>query len=178
MDKYLKLQCVKGLLMSLEEQLGMRFQKDGLDPKVKNVIVDKYYDAILKQLELSSDEKKKELVISLHNRGMISENCKNELLNETCENTGDETPEYAFTIIINGRRHVVHTPKENQTIDWQKIVLLSELAKTGKEILIVTFTYNQEDNIKNSGTLLEVSESIEIKEDMIFNVCNTSKGEK
>ncbi len=145
MDKYLKLQCVKGLLMNLEEQLGMRFQKDNLPENVKTIIVDKYYDAI------------------------------NEQFNEPEKAKEDLPLEYTFNIIVNGKRHVVRT-QENQTIDWEKIVLLSDLVKTGKEILTVTFTYNQDD-IKNSGGLLEVSDSINVKEDMIFNVCNTSKGE-
>lgn len=176
MDKYLKLQCVKGLLMGLEEQLGMRFQKDNLPENVKTIMVDKYYDAIKEQLDEPEDVKKKELIIALHKQGIISENQKNDLLNPTHENVGDETPEWLFHIIINGKRHVIHTLKDNQTIDWEKIVLLSDLAKTGKEILTVTFNCNEND-IKNSEGLIEVGESIEVREGMIFHVCNTSKGE-
>ena len=52
MDKHMKLMAVKGLIMSMEEQLYMRFQKDALPEDVKNVIVDKYFDAIDKELEL------------------------------------------------------------------------------------------------------------------------------
>ena len=177
MDKYMKLMAIKGLIMSMDDQLFQRFQKNNLPENVKIVVVNQYYDSILEQLKQTKDEKKK-FILSLHNSGIISENVKNDLLYPKHENVGDETPEWAFNIIINGKRHVVHTPKENQTIDWEKIVFLSGLAKTGKEILTVTFTNNQEDDIKNSGGLLEVNESINIREGMIFNVCNTSKGEK
>lgn len=51
MDKYMKLMAVKGLIISMEEQLYMRFQKDGMNEKLKEVIVDKYYDAIKEQLD-------------------------------------------------------------------------------------------------------------------------------
>ena len=177
MDKYMRLMAIKGLIISMDDQLFQRFQKDGLTEDVKRVIVDKYYDAILEQLELSSDEKMKEFVISLHKRGIISENCKNELLNKTCENTGGEVDACAFNIIINGRKHFVHTT-EDKTIDWEKIVLLSELAKTGKEILIVKYTGGDTSNGGYSNGMIDVNESIKIKECIIFYVCNTSKGEK
>lgn len=175
MDKYMKLMAVKGLIQSLDEQLYIRFQKDNLDKQVKDIIVDKYYEAILEQLEQSEDEKKKKFIIKLYKLGIISENNKNELLNPTCENIGNETPEWAFNIIINGRRHVIHTPEENQTIGWEKIVLLSDLAKTGKEIFSITYTGGVDEQPEG---MLEVSMFVKIKEGMQFNVCNTSKGER
>lgn len=141
MDKYMKLMAIKGLLMSLDEQLGMRFQKDNLPENVKTIIVDKYYDGVLEQFD--EPEKAKE----------------------------DCPVLFEFNIIVNGRRYIVHT-SEDCKIDWEKVVHLSDLAKTGKEILTVTY------DIKNSGGLLEVNESIKVKEGMIFNVSNTSKGEK
>ena len=146
MDKYMRLMAVKGLIMSMDDQLYQYLQKDNLSEKVKKVIVDQYYDAIQEQLS------------------------------ETEKSLEDSPVLFEFNIIINGKRHIIHT-SETKTIDWENIVLLSDLAKTGKEILTVTFTYNQDD-IKDSGGLLEVSDSIKVKEGMIFNVCNTSKGEK
>ena len=134
----MKLMAIKGLIMSMDDQLYQYLQKDNLSEKVKKVIVDKYYDAINEQLD--EPEKKKE----------------------------DCPVLFEFNIIINGKRHVVHT-SEDKTIDWENIVLLSELAKTGAEILTVTFTYDG-DNIENSGVVLEVNTSIEGKEGMIFNV--------
>ncbi len=169
MDKYMKLMCIKGLLMSLDEQLGMRYQKDGLSESTKLIITDKYYDAILEQLEEEEDVKKKKFILALHKQGVISEEQKLELLYPKSKNVGDETPEWVFNIIVNGRRHVIYTPEENQTIDWEKVLLLSDLAKTGNEIFTITFTYNG-DHIKDSGGVLEVSTSIEVKEGMIFNV--------
>ena len=50
MDNYKTLMCIKGLIMSLDEQLTQLFQKDNLPNNVKNKIVNEYYDAILKQL--------------------------------------------------------------------------------------------------------------------------------
>lgn len=143
MDKYLKLMIVKGLIMSMDEQLNMYFDKDNLSQNLKEKITNKYYDAINEQLELNSDEK------------------MNKLSNITCEN-----PDWAFNIIINGRKHVIHTT-EDLTIDWNKVVLLSDLAKTGAEIL--TITYSKGDPEKPEGTL-EVNELVKVKERMIFNV--------
>ncbi len=174
MDKYMKLMAVKGLIMSMDEQLLLRFQKDNLPENVKTIVVNQYYDAILEQLEQSKDEKKKELIIALHKRGIISENVKNDLLYPKHENIGDETPEWAFNIIVNGRRHVIHT-SDDKRIDWNEIVLLSELAKTGEEILTITYTGGAGDEPEG---ILEVNDLVKVKEGMIFNVCNTSKGEK
>ncbi len=175
MDKYTKLMCVKGLIMSMDEQLNIHFQKDSLTGHIQKTIVDKYYDAILEQLEQSEDEKKKKLILALHKRGIISENVKNDLLYPKHENIGDETPEWAFNIIVNGRKHVIHTPEENQTIDWEKIILLSELAKTGEELLIVTYTDGVDEQTEG---LLDLGKSVKVKEGMVFNVCNTLKGER
>jgi len=52
MDKYMKLMAVKGLIMSMDEQLYQRYQKEGLSENAKSIIVDKYFDAINEQLEL------------------------------------------------------------------------------------------------------------------------------
>lgn len=52
MDKYMRLMAVKGLIMSMDEQLTIRFEKDVLTKDAKKVIVDKYFDAIDEQLEL------------------------------------------------------------------------------------------------------------------------------
>ena len=170
MDKYIKLMAVKGLIMSMDEQLLMRFEKDNLPENVKKVIVDKYYDAILEQI---GDKKRRNLILKLHKQGVISEEQKMELLYPKHENVGDETERVSahyFNIIVNGKQHVIHTPEENQTIDWEKIVLLSDLAKTGKEILTITFTYDEDASIQEAGGVLEICESIEVKEGMIFNV--------
>jgi len=169
MDKYLKLQCVKGLLMSLEEQLGMRFEKNGLGKGEKTVIVDKYHDAILEQLEQSEDENKRKLILTLKKQGIISEEQKMELLYPKHENVGNETPEWGFNIIINGTKHIIHTT-EDCTIDWNEIVLLSDLAKTGAEILTVTYTKGDTTNGGYSNGTLEVNELIKVKEGMIFNI--------
>ncbi len=58
MDKYLQLQCVKGLLMSLDDQLFQRSQKygDNENLSVRKVIVDKYYDSVLEQLPAPEDQ--------------------------------------------------------------------------------------------------------------------------
>ncbi len=52
MDKYMKLMALKGLVMSMDDQLYQRFQKEGMNENLKNKIVDKYFDAINEQLEL------------------------------------------------------------------------------------------------------------------------------
>ena len=46
MNNYQKLMCVKGLILSLDEQL-FHFRKTELDPNEHRIIVNKYYDAIL-----------------------------------------------------------------------------------------------------------------------------------
>ena len=178
MDKYLKVQCVQGLILSLNEQLSRYDQNKQMNPELQKKLVEQYYDAILEQLDQPEDIKKKELIIALHERGIISENVKNDLLYPKHENVGDEIPEWVFTIIVNGRRHVIYTPEKDQTIGWEKVVLLSGLAKTGKEILTITYTKGDTNNDEYSNGMLEVNKLIKIKEGMIFNVCNTSKGEK
>ena len=173
MDKYMKLMAIKGLIMSMDDQLFQRFQKDNLPENVKTIVVNQYYDAILEQLEQPEDKEK--MILALHKRGIISENVKNELLNPKSENVGDESPEWSFIIIVNGRRHVIHTSEENQTIDWEKIVLLSGLAKTGNEILTITYSGGDTSNQGYATGMLNVNESIAVVEGMIFNVSNTSK---
>lgn len=144
MTKYMKLMAVKGLIMSMDEQLYQHFQKDNLPENVKNIIVKKYYDAILEQFD--EPEKMKE----------------------------DQAVEHAFYIIINGKKHFMDTPDDNKKIDWVKVVFLSGLAKTGKEILTITYHKGVEE--KPEG-VLDVTDLVKIKSGMIFNVCNTSKGE-
>lgn len=51
MDKYQKLDCVKGLLMSMDSQLNNYFQKDNLPKNLKNKIVDKYFEAVQELLD-------------------------------------------------------------------------------------------------------------------------------
>jgi hypothetical protein len=49
MDKYKKIKCVQGLIMSLDEQI-YRYDQLKLDPEFYDKMVDQYYDAILEQL--------------------------------------------------------------------------------------------------------------------------------
>jgi len=51
MDRYQKLDCVKGLLMSMDSQLRDYFQKDNLPENLKEKIVDKYFEAIQELLD-------------------------------------------------------------------------------------------------------------------------------
>lgn len=58
MDRYKKLMCVKGLVISLEEQLYQYFQKNIFEKDIKIKIIDSYYDAILEQLSETEKQKK------------------------------------------------------------------------------------------------------------------------
>ena len=88
MDKYRKMQCVRGLLISLDEQLARHDQlSKGSDAESENKIVDHYYNAIKEQLKQSEDIEKKEFIIALHKQGVISESQKMELLNKVEENS-------------------------------------------------------------------------------------------
>ena len=51
MDRYQKLDCIKGLLMSMDKQLDDLFQKDNLPENMKNVIVNKYFEAVQELLD-------------------------------------------------------------------------------------------------------------------------------
>jgi len=51
MDRYQKLDCIKGLLMSMDLQLDKLFQKDNLPENMKNVIVNKYFEAVQELLD-------------------------------------------------------------------------------------------------------------------------------
>lgn len=179
MDKYLNIQCVKGLIMSLDEQLYKYFDKDNLPENLREKIINQYYDAILEQLEQPEDENKRKFILTLKKRGIISEEQKMELLYPKHENIGDETPECTFiNIIVNGKKNVIDISEENQTIDWEKIVLLSGLAKTGNEILTIIYSNGDTSNQGYATGMLDVNKSIKVKEGMIFNVRHTLKGEK
>ena len=130
MDKYMKLMAVKGLILSLDDQLYQYLQKDALSEKIKKVIVDKYYEAIVEQL-MDEPEKMK------------------------------DNPCYIIT--INGVNHDFY----EQTISWEQVVGLTNLALTGNELLTITYSHGD-----TSGTL-EVIESIQIKDKMVFNVEKT-----
>lgn len=56
MKKYQRLDCVKGLLMSMDNQLNELFQKDNLPENMKDVIVNKYYDSIINFLNKESEK--------------------------------------------------------------------------------------------------------------------------
>ena len=173
MDKYLKLQCVKGLLMSLDEQLGMRFQKEGLSESTKLIITDKYYDAILEQLEEEENIKKKKFIIDLHKSGVITENQKQNLLIQLMraiepEKAKEDRSSDNCVININGVSHAFL----EQTISWEQVVVLSNLALAGSEILTITYSHGESD--KRQGTL-DVNEIIKVKDRMIFNVANTTE---
>jgi len=46
MDKYKSLMCVKGLIISLDEQLYKLYQGKELNDTIQNKIVEEYYNAI------------------------------------------------------------------------------------------------------------------------------------
>ncbi len=187
MDKYLKLQCVKGLLMSLEEQLGMRFQKDGLSENEKRIITEKYYDAIQEQLEEEEDEKKKQLILSLHKRGMISENDKNEMLGiairptqedidlkkdnvqEMLEETNQIDDSQVKKFMINGIRKLIIS---DQLTYSELLDLAFDKPNLSTEY---TITYSYKDKFDRSGSIILGDDPITIKDDMVFNITDTSK---
>ncbi len=136
MDKYAKLICIKGLIMSMDEQLNMHFHKDGLTEQIRKVITDKYYDAVLEQLD--ETEKAKE--------------------DHHVDN---------FVIKVNGVSHAFF----EQKISSEQVVALTNLELTGNEILTITYSHGA----KNKPTgILEVNESIQVKDKMIFNIVETS----
>jgi hypothetical protein len=50
MDKFQRLDCVKGLLMSMDNQLNDIYKRNGdlsIEKELKGVITDKYHEAIL-----------------------------------------------------------------------------------------------------------------------------------
>lgn len=51
MDNYKRLMCVKGLILSLDEQLYKLYQGKDLTKEVENRVVDEYYKAIKEQLK-------------------------------------------------------------------------------------------------------------------------------
>lgn len=51
MDRYKQLMCVKGLIMSLDEQLYQAEQKEDMSVAILGKIVDEYYDSIQDFLE-------------------------------------------------------------------------------------------------------------------------------
>lgn len=135
MDKYLQLQCVKGLLLSLDDQLYQRFQKYGDDEKlsVKKVIVDKYYDAIKEQL------------------------------NEP-EKANEDHAVDSCVITVNDVKHDFY----EQTISWEQVIALTNLALTGNELLTIAYIHD------NKSTILEVNDVIPIQDKMVFNVEKTT----
>ena len=132
MDKYKKLMCVKGLIMSLDEQLY----------KAELIMADKiivsYWDAIKEML--SETEKAKEDI-----KSKVESIAK---------------PIFDYIIKVNDVSHACFEEK----ITWEQVLLLADLAKTGKEIFKITY-----DDGKNSG-ILDVMESIKITNGMIFKV--------
>lgn len=58
MDRYKKLMCVKGLIMSLDEQFYRLDQGKSAGLHAYDVVLNKYWDAIKEQL--SESEKQKE----------------------------------------------------------------------------------------------------------------------
>ena len=174
MDKYRKIQCVRGLIVSLDEQLARYDQNKQMTQDLEKKIINHYFDAILEQLEQSKDENQKKFILTSKKRGIISEEQKIELLNQSEKKKEDCPVLFEFNILVNGKRHIVHTT-EDRTINWEKVVSLSELAKTGNEILSITYSGGDTSNQAYATCMLEINKSIKIKEGMIFNVCNTSK---
>ena len=136
MDKYRKMQCVRGLLISLDEQLARHDQlSKGSDAESENKIVDHYYNAIKEQLKQSEDIEKKEFIIALHKQGVISENQKMELLNKVEENSNFKT------IIVNGKKHNIIYNK----LSYHKILELAFGVKYPNRNYTMTFSYRNED---------------------------------
>lgn len=135
MDKYMRLMAIKGLIMSMDEQIHQRFQKDNLPENIQKIIVDKYYDAILEQL--SETEKAKE-----------------------------DVEEIIYNIIINGREYT-HI---GNIISHDDVKLKLSISYSKK----VTITYSNKDKNLARGILL-TGESVDVKNDMIFNILDASK---
>ncbi len=137
MDKYAKLMCIKGLIMSMDEQLNMHFNKDGLTGQIRKVIIDKYYDSIQEQLDETEKAKEDHPV----------DNC---------------------VININAVNHAFF----EQTISSEQVIALTNLALTGNEIFTITYRHGT----KNKPTgILEVNESIQVKDRMTFIIVETSE---
>lgn len=85
MDKYQKLKAVQGLIISLDEQIYRLDQKNDNGIDIYDTVTNKYYDSILEFLQKEDYKKnidKQEFVNSLCQRGIITEQLKQELLNE------------------------------------------------------------------------------------------------
>ena len=156
MDKYMKLQCVKGLLMSLEEQLGMRFQKDGLTENEKRIITEKYYDAIQEQLD--EPEKAKEDI-----------DLKKDNVQEILEETNQIDDSQVKKIMING----IRKPILSDQLTYSELLDLAfEKPNLSTEY---TITYSYKDKFDRSGSIILGDDPITIKDDMVFNITDTSK---
>ena len=164
MDKYRKMQCVKGLLVSLDEQLA-RYDvlNKGVDSEDK--IIDHYFDAIKEKLKQSEDIEKKEFIIALHKQGVISENQKMELLNKVEENSNFKT------IIVNGKKHNIIYNK----LSYHKILELAFGVKYPNRNYTMTFSYRNEDASASGRGSVTPDQIITIIDGMIFNVADTSK---
>ena len=94
MDKYKTLMCIKGLLISLDEQI-YRFENrsDKYPPMLQNdcdTLVAKFYNAILEQLGF--EDKKIKHIKELYKNKIITHEQKEELLNPKQKEDNNEIP--------------------------------------------------------------------------------------
>lgn len=136
MDRYKKLMCVKGLLMSLDEQIYRVDQEKGktvIDSEkmqeVYDTVLDQYWDAIKEQLGFPNERER--LIKELHKQGFISAEDKLKLLNVKITGEGLNA-EYNFT--INGKTYTRYEEK----ISYEEVVSLADYRPD--HILTVTYS--------------------------------------
>ncbi len=77
MDKHLKLKCVQGLIIGLEEQF-YRLDQMKVKAEIYNEVLDKFYNAIREQLGFPNERER--LIKELHKEGLVSAEDKLKLL--------------------------------------------------------------------------------------------------
>ena len=147
MNNYMKLMSVKGLVMSMDEQLYQHLQKDSLTDQVKDVIVQEYFKAIVEQL------KDKDTPIPLEENPDV-------LINKlTIKN-----------ITINGIKKEV---KSNE-LSYDDLLRLTFNTPAYDIPHTITYTYVDGEKIR-SGFLSQRKELLAMVDGMNINIADTSK---
>ena len=83
----------------------------------------------------------------------------------------DQTKDKEVTIIVNTREK---NWDKHEKITYEQVVGLAFGTYSDDENIVYTVTYSQGDNLNKEGSLVK-SESVKVKEGMIFNVTQTDK---
>ena len=168
MDKYKKLMCVKGLLMSLDEQFYRldTAKKDMASKKVYSTVLDQYWDAVKEQLGFPNERER--LIKELYKQGFISEKDRLKLLNVKIAGEGIDLKikTVAFNIKING----VSVSWQKQWITAKDLVRLSQDVINPNDSWTITYVNNT-----HNGTLDTYVDSVKVEENMVFNVTKMIK---